>query len=128
MIDDDSKYQPLELYTDEEAEWTDGKSQWKLASEAEESEGDDEGDGEGNDDEDAEGDDEEGEQEGKGEGEEEMQRTVRPRTQTREEKLQHDLYVLRKLNSAFGVYNEALREAKTHTEVSSHIGHYVLLR
>jgi hypothetical protein len=36
---------------------------------------------------------------------------------TREEKLQSDLFVLKKLNSAFEVYKDALRETKSSTEV-----------
>ncbi|KAI0789123.1 DASH complex subunit Duo1-domain-containing protein [Abortiporus biennis] len=35
---------------------------------------------------------------------------------SREEKLQHDLYILKKLNSAFDVYKEALRATKSTTE------------
>jgi hypothetical protein len=38
--------------------------------------------------------------------------------QSREEKLQGDLFVLRQLNGAFAVYNDALREAQGGTEVS----------
>lgn len=38
--------------------------------------------------------------------------------QSREEKLQSDLFVLRQLNGAFAVYNDALREAQEGTEVS----------
>jgi hypothetical protein len=38
--------------------------------------------------------------------------------QSREEKLQSDLFVLRQLNGAFAVYNDALREAQAGTEVS----------
>ncbi|KAF8482969.1 hypothetical protein DFH94DRAFT_730965 [Russula ochroleuca] len=37
-------------------------------------------------------------------------------TQSREEKLQSDLFVLRQLNGAFAVYNDALREAQGGTE------------
>lgn len=36
---------------------------------------------------------------------------------TREEKLQSDLFMLKKLNSAFEVYKDALRETKSSTEV-----------
>lgn len=36
---------------------------------------------------------------------------------TREEKLQSDLYMLKKLNSAFELYKDALKEAKSSTEV-----------
>jgi hypothetical protein len=39
-------------------------------------------------------------------------------TQSREEKFQSDLFVLRQLNGAFAVYNDALREAQGGTEVS----------
>lgn len=38
--------------------------------------------------------------------------------QSREEKLQSDAFVLRQLNGAFAVYNDALREAQGGTEVS----------
>lgn len=38
--------------------------------------------------------------------------------QSREEKLQSDLFVLRQLNGAFAVYNDALRETQGGTEVS----------
>lgn len=38
--------------------------------------------------------------------------------QSRDEKLQSDLFVLRQLNGAFAVYNDALREAQGGTEVS----------
>jgi hypothetical protein len=38
--------------------------------------------------------------------------------QSREEKLQNDAFVLRQLNGAFAVYNDALREAQGGTEVS----------
>ena len=36
---------------------------------------------------------------------------------TREERLRHDLYVLKKLNSAFFTFNDALKETKSGTEV-----------
>ncbi len=39
--------------------------------------------------------------------------------QSCEEKLQNDLFVLRQLNGAFAVYNDALREAQGGTEVKS---------
>jgi hypothetical protein len=39
-------------------------------------------------------------------------------TRTREERLQHDLFVLKKLNASFSVYNEALNDARSSTEVS----------
>ncbi|KDQ57463.1 hypothetical protein JAAARDRAFT_58075 [Jaapia argillacea MUCL 33604] len=58
-----------------------------------------------------------GEDEGEGEDEEVVvERERRVVTRTREEKLQHDLFILRKLNESFAVYNEALAEAKTATE------------
>jgi len=38
--------------------------------------------------------------------------------QSREEKLKSDLFLLRRLNGAFEVYNDALREAQSGTEVS----------
>jgi hypothetical protein len=38
--------------------------------------------------------------------------------QLREEKLQNDLFILRQLNGAFAVYNDALREAQAGTEVN----------
>ena len=41
--------------------------------------------------------------------------------QSREEKLQSDLFVLRQLNGAFAVYNDALREAQWGTEVGEDI-------
>lgn len=37
--------------------------------------------------------------------------------QSREEKMQSDLFVLRQLNGVFAVYNDALREAQSGTEV-----------
>ncbi len=42
--------------------------------------------------------------------------------QSHEEKLQNDLFVLRQLNGALAVYNDALREAQTGTEVNSSCG------
>ncbi len=39
-------------------------------------------------------------------------------TQSREEKLQNDLFVLRQLNGAFAAYNDALRETQAGTEAS----------
>lgn len=42
--------------------------------------------------------------------------------QSREEKLQSDLFVLRQLNGAFAVYNDALRETQVGTEVSARAG------
>ena len=40
--------------------------------------------------------------------------------QTREEKLQQDLFILKKLNAALDVYKGALRETKSSTEVLIH--------
>lgn len=54
------------------------------------------------------------EQEG---GEEDEEKRARSQARTREEKLQNDLFVLRKLNATFGVYNDALRETESATEV-----------
>jgi len=48
-------------------------------------------------------------------------------TQSREEKLQSDLFVLRQLNGAFAVYNDALREAQGGTEVSQFVSLFFLL-
>jgi hypothetical protein len=39
--------------------------------------------------------------------------------QLRDEKLQSDLFVLRQMNSAFAIYNDALRETQAGTEVSA---------
>lgn len=36
---------------------------------------------------------------------------------TREERLQHDLFLLRKLNASFSLYNDALKDTKSSTEV-----------
>lgn len=46
--------------------------------------------------------------------------------QSREEKLQSDLFVLRQLNGAFAVYNDALREAQGGTEVSCSCFYWLL--
>lgn len=48
---------------------------------------------------------------------EDVERAKKLETKTREEKLQHDLFILKKLNYAFEVYKEALKEAKSGTEV-----------
>ncbi|TCD69834.1 hypothetical protein EIP91_006147, partial [Steccherinum ochraceum] len=47
---------------------------------------------------------------------EDLEAKKRDAAKTREEKLQHDLFILRKLNTAFEVYKEALRETKSGTE------------
>lgn len=49
---------------------------------------------------------------------EEAEKARRAAAKTREEKLESDLFILRKLNSAFGIYQEALKETKSSTEVS----------
>lgn len=48
---------------------------------------------------------------------EDVERAKKLAARTREEKLQHDLFILKKLNTAFEVYKEALKEAKSGTEV-----------
>ena len=50
---------------------------------------------------------------------EEVERAKKLAAKTREEKLESDLFILRKLNSAFDIYQDALRETKSSTEVSS---------
>ncbi|THH32500.1 hypothetical protein EUX98_g1691 [Antrodiella citrinella] len=47
---------------------------------------------------------------------EDIESQRREAARTREERLQHDLFHLRKLNKAFEVYKEALRETKSSTE------------
>ncbi|OSD06799.1 hypothetical protein PYCCODRAFT_1403572 [Trametes coccinea BRFM310] len=47
---------------------------------------------------------------------EDVEKARRLAAKSREEKLQHDLFVLKKLNSAFEVYKEALRETKSSTD------------
>ena len=49
---------------------------------------------------------------------EEMEKARRAAAKTREERLQHDLFVLKKLNSAFDVYKDALKATKSTTDVS----------
>ena len=46
-----------------------------------------------------------------------------PQTPTKGEKLQNDLFVLRKLNGTFRLYNEALSETESGTEVCVHLYH-----
>jgi len=48
---------------------------------------------------------------------EDIENARRAAAKTREEKLQHDLYILKKLNAAFEVYKGALSETKSSTEV-----------
>ncbi|KAI0645647.1 hypothetical protein C8Q79DRAFT_910869 [Trametes meyenii] len=47
---------------------------------------------------------------------EDLEKARRLAAKTREEKLQHDLFVLKKLNAAFEVYKDALRETKSSTD------------
>ena len=58
--------------------------------------------------------------EGEGEdGEEEAEiRRARKAARMREEKLQNDLFLLKKLNSAFSLYTDALQATQSSTEVS----------
>ena len=58
--------------------------------------------------------------EGEGEGEDEEARVRRARkaARAREEKLQNDLFLLKKLNGAFSLYTDALRATQSSTEVS----------
>lgn len=49
---------------------------------------------------------------------EDLEKARKLAAKTREEKLQHDLFTLKKLNAAFEVYKEALRETKSNTDVS----------
>lgn len=48
---------------------------------------------------------------------EDAERARKLAERTREEKLQSDLFILKKLNTAFEVYKDALRETKNSTEV-----------
>ena len=62
---------------------------------------------------------EEGEEaQGEGEDEEAEIRRARKAARTREEKLQNDLFLLKKLNGAFSLYTDALRATQSSTEVS----------
>ena len=58
-----------------------------------------------------------GEDEGEDEDEEAEIRRARKAARTREEKLQNDLFLLKKLNSAFSLYTDALRATQSSTEV-----------
>lgn len=60
----------------------------------------------------------EGGDEGEDEDEEAQIRRARKAARTREEKLQNDLFLLKKLNSAFSLYTDALRATQSSTEVS----------
>ena len=53
-----------------------------------------------------------------GEDEEAQIRRARKAARMREEKLQNDLFLLKKLNSAFSLYTDALRATQSSTEVS----------
>ena len=57
--------------------------------------------------------------EGDGEDEEAQIKMAKKATRTREEKPQNDLFLLKKLNSAFPLYTYALRATQSSTEVSS---------
>ena len=50
---------------------------------------------------------------------EDAEKVRRDAIKTREEKLQSDLFILKKLNAAFEVYKDALRETKSSTEMSA---------
>jgi len=56
--------------------------------------------------------------EAEGEDEEAQIRRARKAARMREEKLQNDLFLLKKLNSAFSLYTDALRATQSSTEVS----------
>ena len=59
-------------------------------------------------------------QEGEGGGSEDEEaqiRRARKAARTREEKLQNDLFLLKKLNSAFSLYTDTLRAIQSSTEV-----------
>ena len=56
--------------------------------------------------------------EGEGEDEEARVRRARKAARAREEKLQNDLFLLKKLNGAFSLYTDALRATQSSTEVS----------
>jgi len=64
---------------------------------------------------------EEGLPEGEGEDEEAQIRRARKAARTREEKLQNDLFLLKKLNSAFSLYTDALRATQSSTEVGRYL-------
>ena len=57
-------------------------------------------------------------EEGDDEDEEAQIRRARKAARTREEKLQNDLFLLKKLNGAFSLYTDALRATQSSTEVS----------
>jgi hypothetical protein len=46
-----------------------------------------------------------------------LEQTTRDATKTREDKLQRDLFILKKLNSSFALFNDALKDTQTGTEV-----------
>lgn len=50
---------------------------------------------------------------------EDIEKAQRAAAKTREERLQHDLLTLKKINAAFDVYKEAMRETQSNTDVSS---------
>jgi hypothetical protein len=59
-------------------------------------------------------------EEGDSEDEEAQMRRTRKAARMREEKLQNDLFLLKKLNGAFSLYTDALRATQSSTEVSRH--------
>ena len=69
--------------------------------------------------EDLRGEGDQGEEEEEGDEDEEAQiRRARKAARTREEKLQNDLFLLKKLNNAFSLYTDALRSTQSSTDVS----------
>ena len=60
-------------------------------------------------------------EEDEGEDEEAQIRRARKAARTREEKLQNDLFLLKKLNSAFSLYTDALRATQSSTEVGRYL-------
>lgn len=58
---------------------------------------------------------------GEDEDEEAQIRRARKAARTREEKLQNDLFLLKKLNGAFSLYTDALRATQSSTEVSQYL-------
>lgn len=59
-------------------------------------------------------------EEGEGDDEEAQIRKARKAARIREEKLQNDLFLLKKLNGAFSLYTDALRATQSSTEVGWH--------
>lgn len=62
---------------------------------------------------------------------EDVERAQRVAAKSREEKMQSDLYILKKLNSALEVYKDALKETKSSTEVRWTVKHsstFIIMR